>query len=73
MEQGVGNRPQSYEGNITIPHTLHKISSSILERQNSTRRIRDTWIPQLFVSLNHFVKLYIPSVEDFVLEWRPSY
>ncbi len=64
MEQGVGNQPQSYKGNITIPHTLHRISFSFPERQNSSPRIGDIWIPRLFVSPNHFVKLYIPSVKD---------
>jgi hypothetical protein len=64
MEQGVGNQPSSYRGNITIPHTLHKISPSISERQNITPRIGDIWIPPRCVSPNHFVRLYIPSVED---------
>jgi hypothetical protein len=61
---GVGNQPQIYKGNITIPHTSRRISSSILEKHNSTPRIGDIWIPRLFVSPNHFVRLYIHGVED---------
>jgi hypothetical protein len=64
MEQGVGNQPPSYRGNTTILHTLRKISISIPERQNRTPRIGNIWIPRLCVSPNHFVRLYIPSVED---------
>jgi hypothetical protein len=48
--------------NITIPHTSRIISSSILERQNSTPRIGNIWIQQLSISPNHFVKLYVPGV-----------
>lgn len=64
MEQGVGNQPPSYRGNTTILHTLRIISSSTPERQNRTPRIGDIWIPRLCVSPNHFVRLYIPGVED---------
>jgi hypothetical protein len=64
MEQGDGSQPQSYISNITTPHTLRKVSSSILERQSSTPRIRNIWIPWLFVSPNHFVRFYIPGVEE---------
>jgi hypothetical protein len=27
-------------------------------------RIGDVWIPKIFASPNHFIKLYIPDVED---------
>jgi hypothetical protein len=64
MEQGDGNQPQNYRGNIITAHTLHRVSSSILERQSSTPKIGDIWIPQLFASPNHFVKFYILGVED---------
>jgi hypothetical protein len=64
MEQGDGGRPQSYRGNITTPHTLRKVSPSVLERQHSVPKIKDIWIPKLFASPNHFIKLYIPGVED---------
>jgi hypothetical protein len=64
MEQGVGNQPPSYRGNTTILHTLHWIPTSIPKRQNRIPRIGDIWIPRLCVSPNHFVKLYIPGVEN---------
>jgi hypothetical protein len=40
-----GSQPQSYRGNITTPHNLHRVSSSVLERHNSTPIIGDIWIP----------------------------
>jgi hypothetical protein len=64
MEQGDGGRPHNYKGNITTPHTLRRVSPSVPERQCSVPRIGDNWIPKLFASPNHFIKLYIPSVED---------
>ncbi len=27
-------------------------------------RLGDIWVPELAMSLNHFVRLYIPDVED---------
>jgi hypothetical protein len=63
MEQGDGGRPQSYRCNITTPHTLHRVSPLVHERQCSVLRIGDIWIPKLSVSPNHFIKLYIPSGE----------
>jgi hypothetical protein len=64
MEQGDGNQPQSYKGNIIAPHTLCGVSHSIPNRQCSVPRIGDIWIPKLFASPNHFIRLYIPGVED---------
>jgi hypothetical protein len=43
---------------------LRIVSSSVLERQSSTPRIGDIWIPRLFASLNHFVRFYILGVKD---------
>jgi hypothetical protein len=64
MEQKDGGQLQSYIGNITTPHTLRRASLSILERQRNVLRIGDIWIPKLLASPNHFIRLYIPSVED---------
>jgi hypothetical protein len=55
---------QSYKDNITTPHTLRRVSPLVFERQRSVPRIGDMWIPKLFASLNHFIKLYILGVED---------
>jgi hypothetical protein len=43
---------------------LRRITPLLVERQHSVPRLGDIWIPKLAVSPNHFVKLYIPSVED---------
>jgi len=64
MEQEDGGQLQSYIGNITTPHTLRRASLSILERQRNVPRVGDIWIPKLLASPNHFIRLYIPSVED---------
>jgi hypothetical protein len=64
MEQGDGCQPQSYRHNTTTPHTLRRVTPSFTQRQRSVPRIGDIWIPKLAVSPNHFVRLYIPGVED---------
>jgi len=64
MDWGDGGQLQHYKSNIITPHTLRKVSSSIPERQRSVPRIRDVWVPKLFASPNHFIILYILSVED---------
>jgi hypothetical protein len=64
MEQGDGNQPQSYIGNIITLHASRKVSFSIHERHSNTPRIGDIWVPRLFASPNHFVKFYICGVED---------
>ncbi len=38
------------------------------ERQCSVPKLGDVWIPKSAVSPNHFVKLYIPGVEDLFQE-----
>ncbi len=50
--------------NTTTPRTLHRVTPLFTERQRSVPRLGDIWIPKLAVSPNHFVKLYIPGVED---------
>jgi hypothetical protein len=43
---------------------LRRVSPSIPESQCNVPKIGDIWIPKLFISPNHFIRLYIPSVED---------
>jgi len=38
------------------------------ERQRSIPRLGDIWVPKTAVSPNHFVRLYIPRVEDLFQE-----
>jgi len=38
------------------------------ERQRGIPRLGDVWVPKTAVSPNHFVKLYIPRVEDLFQE-----
>jgi len=38
------------------------------ERQRGISRLGDIWIPKIAVSPNHFVRLYIPGVEDLFQE-----
>ncbi len=38
------------------------------ERQSSVSRLGDIWIPKSALSPNHFVRLYIPGVEDLFQE-----
>jgi len=38
------------------------------ERQRGIPRLGDIWIPKTAVSPNHFVRLYIPGVEDLFQE-----
>jgi len=64
MEQGDGRRPQNYRRNSTTPPILRRITPLFAERQSSVPRLGDIWVPKLVVSPNHFVKLYIPDVED---------
>jgi hypothetical protein len=64
MEQGDGRQPQSYKHNTTTPRTWRRVMPSLAERPRNVLRIGDIWIPKLVVSPNHFVRLYIPGVED---------
>jgi len=64
MELGDGGQPQSYKSNITTPHTLHRVSPLVPKRQCNVPKIGDIWVPKLSTSFNHFIILYIPSVED---------
>jgi hypothetical protein len=64
MEQADGWQHQYYRHSTITPRTLHKVTPVFVERQHSVPRLRDIWIPKLAVSPNHFVRLYIPGVED---------
>jgi hypothetical protein len=44
------------------------VSPIFAERQRSVPRVGDIWIPKLAMSPNHFVRMYIPSVEDLFQE-----
>jgi hypothetical protein len=64
MEQGDGHRPQNYRRNSTTLPILCRVTPLFVERQSSVPRLGNIWVPKLAVSPNHFVKLYIPGVED---------
>jgi len=68
MEQGGGHRPRTYRPIFTSPPILHKVAPSYAERQRALPRLGDVWIPKSAMSPNHFVRLYIPSVEDLFKE-----
>jgi hypothetical protein len=68
MEQGDGCRPQTYRPTSTSPPILRKVVPAYAERQRAVPRLRDLWIPKSVVSPNHFVRLYIPGVEDLFQE-----
>jgi hypothetical protein len=68
MEQGGGQRPQTYRTIFTSPPTLRRIASLFTERQSALPRLGDIWIPKSAVSPNYFVRLYIPGVEDLFQE-----
>jgi len=38
------------------------------ERQRGILRLGDIWVPKITVSPNHFVRLYIPGVENLFQE-----
>jgi hypothetical protein len=64
MEQGDGHRPQNYRHNFTTPPILRRVTPLFVERQSSVPRLGDVWVPKLAMSPNHFIRLYIPGVED---------
>jgi hypothetical protein len=64
MEQGPKHIPQSYSRASTIPPTSHRVDPAFLERQSTLPRLGDIWVPKSVVSPNHFVRLFIPGVED---------
>jgi len=64
MEQEGGHQPQYYRHITITPRTLRRVTPIFAERQCSVPRLGDIWVPKLAASPNHFVRLYIPSVED---------
>jgi hypothetical protein len=64
MEQGGGHSPQNYRTTFTSPPILRRVALGFAERQCAIPRLGDIWIPKSTVSPNHFVRLYIPGVED---------
>jgi len=68
MEQGGGHRPQSYRPNFISPPILRRVAPLYAERQCGLPKLGDIWIPKSAVSPNHFVRLYIPGVEDLFQE-----
>jgi hypothetical protein len=64
METGGGHAPSnSNPVSISLP-TLRRVSPEFAERQTSIPRVGDVWIPKAEVSPNHFIRLYVPGVED---------
>jgi hypothetical protein len=71
MERGTGCGSRNYRRASTLPPTLRRVAPEFAERQRSVPRLGDIWIPRSEVSPNHFVRLYIPGVEDLfqVRDW----
>jgi hypothetical protein len=64
METEGGHSPQSFSPvSISLP-TLRRVNPEFAERQSSIPRVRDVWIPRSEISPNHFIRLYVPGVED---------
>jgi len=68
MEPKGGHGPQSYRPGSTSLPTLRRVDPQFAERQGSVPRLGDIWVPKSKVSPNHFVRLYIPGVEDLFQE-----
>jgi len=71
MEQGGGHVPWNFRTTSTSPPTLRRVAPNLAERQCSVPRLGDIWIPRSEVSPNHFVRLYIPGMEDLFQEGDP--
>jgi hypothetical protein len=68
MEPEDGHAPQSSSPvSISLP-TLRRVTPEFAERQNSIPRVGDVWIPRLEASPDHFIRLYVPGVEDLFAE-----
>jgi hypothetical protein len=68
MEPEDGHAPQnSSPVSISLP-TLRRVNPEFAERQSSIPRMGDVWIPRSEVFPNHFIRLYIPGVEDLFAE-----
>ncbi len=64
MESVDGHVPQNSSlVSISLP-TLRRVNPESAERQSSIPRVGDVWIPRSEISPNHFIRLYVPGVED---------
>jgi hypothetical protein len=68
MEREGGHGPRNYRIASTSPLTLRRVAPELAERQCNVPRLGDVWIPRSELSPNHFVRLYIPGVEDLFQE-----
>jgi hypothetical protein len=64
MEQGPGFTPQNYKRTSTTLPTLRKVALAFSKRQSAIPRLGDIWVPKSEISPNHFVRLFIPGIED---------
>jgi hypothetical protein len=64
MEPGGGCQSRNYRHNTTTPPTLRRVTPVFVERRCNVPRLGDIWIPKSIPSANHFLRFYIPSVED---------
>ncbi len=68
MELEDGHAPQSSSPvSISLP-TLRRVTPEFAERQSSIPRVGDVWIPRSEASPDHFIRLYVPGVEDLFAE-----
>jgi hypothetical protein len=64
MEQGGGHRPLTHRIVSTSPPFVRRVAPAHAERQCALPRLGDIRIPKSAVSPNHFVRLYIPGVQE---------
>jgi hypothetical protein len=68
MEREGGQGPRNYRTASTSPPILRRVAPKLAKRRCSVPRLGNIWIPRSEVSPNHFVRLYIPGVEDLFQE-----
>ncbi len=64
MEQGPGPAHQSHRRVSSTPPTLRRVAPALSERPRAIPRLGDIWVPKSEISPNHFVRLFIPGIED---------
>ncbi len=68
MEPEDGLAPQSFSPvSISLP-TLRRVDLEFTKRQSNVPRVGNIWISRSEVSPNHFIRLYVPGVEDLFAE-----
>jgi hypothetical protein len=67
MEQEDGFQAQDSNDNITLPPTLHRVTTHYFERHRQVSRLGDLWIFFSHVSPNHFIRIFILGAEDLFL------